>query len=215
MGHEIEAKHYDWLTFIIAYALVCNSLQRQGAIANMTLEECDAGRVIREVYVVRVHQHKTAQSGSAVIMFDTKMNQLGDEYKSQVRPKLVPNAIVGNEKVFFLTLSGLRITNIAARTATIGKHLGFKVYTPSESWATHAALNLPVEERRQVGQQMSHSKEVDEKYYALTQSMEQAAGAYEIVHHKRPKEKKEEKKRKKKRKESCKKSIYRGRNERN
>ncbi len=93
--------------------------------------------------MVRVHQHKTAQSGSAVIMFDKKMNQLANEYKAQVRPKLLPNAIVGNEKVFFLTLSGQRITNIAARTATIGKHLGFKVFTPGEvrrSWATHATL---------------------------------------------------------------------------
>ncbi len=35
-GHDIDAKLYDWLTFIIAYAVVCNSLQRQGAIANMT-----------------------------------------------------------------------------------------------------------------------------------------------------------------------------------
>ncbi len=185
MGHDIEAKAYDWLTFIIAYAAVCNSLQRQGAIANMTVEEYDAGQVVRGLYLVRVHQHKTAQTGSAVIMFDPKLQQIRDEYKVQVRPKIAANAIAGNEQVLFLTVSGVRITNIAARTATIGKHLGFKVDTPSEvrrSWATHAAKNLPVEERKQVSKQMSHSK-----YYALTQSLE-----HEIVH-KRPTEKKQDK----------------------
>lgn len=124
-----------------------------------------------------------------MIMFDDTMYKLANQYRADVRPKLLPNARVGNENIFFLTLSGKRITNIATRTGTIGKHLGFQVFTPGQvrrSWSTYAALNLPVEDREQVGQQMSHSKEVDAKYYANTQSLKQAAGAYSIVHQKKP-----------------------------
>ncbi len=128
----------------------------------MTVEEYQAGRVVKNVYTVRVHSHKTAKTGSAVIMFDDQLKKRADKYMLYARPLIACNAVAGNEGVFFLTISGQKIANISQRMTTIGNHVGFTVYPPSQvrrTWATYAAKNLKEDERQSMTKQMRHSIE--------------------------------------------------------
>ncbi len=178
---DLTTKEYDWVTFILAYAAVVNSIQRQGAISNMTELEYEEGQLVGELYAVRVHTHKTAQTGSAVIMFNKQLKRRTDLYIQHVRPTILCNAVVGNEGVLFLTISGQKIVNISQRLNIIGSALGFSVYSPSEVRRTYAAKNFKGEDRSNMTKQMRHSVEVHENHYSMVQSLEQAVDTYNML----------------------------------
>ncbi len=73
--HPVDQKEYDWVTFIFAYAAVTNSAQWQRAVANMTLEEFRSGEMASEIFSIRVQEHKTSSTGSAMVLLNQQLHQ--------------------------------------------------------------------------------------------------------------------------------------------
>ncbi len=84
--HSVDPKDYDWVTIILAYAAVTNSAQRQGAVANMTIEEFRQGEWASDIFSIRVREHKTASTGSAMVLLNKGLHQRVNRYVFYLRP---------------------------------------------------------------------------------------------------------------------------------
>ncbi len=59
----------DAVTYLLPHAVMTNSTQRSGSVANLTIEEFNNTRLEKskggDMWVLRAHRHKTQAQGSA------------------------------------------------------------------------------------------------------------------------------------------------------
>ena len=72
----------------VAITLVLESYQRPGAVCNCTIEEYRNAVICDDIWVIRVHDHKTSKHGTAKLLMDPEMKGRVDDYFQLVRPKL-------------------------------------------------------------------------------------------------------------------------------
>lgn len=178
----------DTVTHVLAYALLLESVQRPGAVANVTLGEYKSQKLTKEgeMFAVRVSDHKTACSGSAVLLFDHQLKERIDNYVSLARPVIFgygqPDD--GVSQCLFVTCSGNRITQLVPRITAIGKKFEFATFSPTiiRKVASTEASKLDDTGRSSVSSLLNHSLATQQKYYELTKSIDKAAEARSLIY---------------------------------
>ncbi len=151
-------------------AILQRNWQRPGVCVHATMEEfCNSKTVVeeggRDLYLMRVLQHKTARQGPARLVMTPREHRSISQYVQCVRPLLDPTNM--RDKVFLLP--GPRpLCQVTRRMQTVGKRYGITVLTPtrlSKKGATAVVKNRTDAEVTLIAEQMSHSRATVVKCY--------------------------------------------------
>ncbi len=173
-------------TYLLAHAIMINSFQRPGAVINVTMDEFQNAKKETseggDVWVVRVHTHKTQVQGSAnLILTGTLMGHM-NSYVRALRP-LVPGT--AKSDLLFLKQGGNQLDHMASRVNVLAKRFGFRFVNSTDMRkviATQATKNIDPEQKRSITKQLSHAAAVDDTYYNLDVHTTRAAvEAYDLV----------------------------------
>ena len=172
-GETLAKERLNQCSVTLAASILYKNWQRPGAIANATLEEFSACKLMQQkdgkapsVYVMCVKEHKTAQDGYARVLLEGIDYSRILLYKNTVRKCLDPDGTSTN----LFVLSGSRpLTKLSSRIQSLGKIYGLTLPTATrvrKIGATSVALNLgDTATAHLVTRQLSHSAATESQYY--------------------------------------------------
>ena len=103
-------------TYLLAHAVMINSVQRPGAVINLTVAEFENNKKESssggDVWVIRVHRHKTMFQGSANLLLTEPLMRRMQAYLKHLRSLTLGSDITDN---FFLKNHGLVLDHMSSR----------------------------------------------------------------------------------------------------
>ena len=182
-GENITALQYKDALCFLAGTLYYRSLQRKQAVENMTIEEFEKGTWENigdeDLFVVQVHQHKTAKSlGAAQVVMD-KATQARMAKFITIRQK-----VKSELPYVFVRFDGSRPAKLTELVkAHIGKKYGAQLPNPTvhRSALATKACDLPEGDQERVAKLMCHSLQTHRKYYRAIESTRDVAKAFQVV----------------------------------
>ena len=172
-GETLAKERLNQCSVTLAASILYKNCQRPGAIANATLEEFSACKIMQQkdgkapsIYVMCVKEHKTAQDGYARVLLEGIDYSRILLYKNTVRKCLDPDGTSTN----LFVLSGSRpLTKLSSRIQSLGKIYGLTLPTATrvrKIGATSVALNLgDTATAHLVTRHLSHSAATESQYY--------------------------------------------------
>ena len=165
--------HLSDIKFLTAYAaaiLLYGNCQRSGVIQNLTTEEFNQREHTSDgMCVISCLNHKTGPQGRAILVIPPSGESILMAYKVSIREHLIP--VSGCEKLFFLTPSGTKYTQVYRKICEAVKMNGFddiELPSPCEYrilMSTKAARHLDETTLRKVQKHLSHSEGTSRTYY--------------------------------------------------
>lgn len=151
LGGLVDTQKLDAITYILAHAVMVNSSQRPGSVQNLTLEEFKEARQEKstggDVWVLRVHRHKTQTQGSAHLILTVDLMDKMRKYLDHVRPQQVN---VNPSDAFFLRNGGKKLEHMAQRVEVQARKFNFTFVSATElrkAVSTEATKNLEPAEK--------------------------------------------------------------------
>ena len=188
-GETLAKECLNQCSVTLAASILYKNWQRPGAIANATLEEFSACKLMQQkdgkapsVYVMCVKEHKTAQDGYARVLLEGIDYSRILLYKNTVRKCLDPDGTSTN----LFVLSGSRpLTKLSSRIQSLGKIYALTLPTATrvrKIGATSVALKLgDTATAHLVTRQLSHSAATESQYYQAIVGDRHAVEAFESM----------------------------------
>jgi hypothetical protein len=126
--------------------------------------------------VIRVQQHKTKTTGSAMITVKGALLEWLSQYLQHLRP-LLPDS-----PILFPNARGNPFDHLSRKVQQLGERYNLKLPTATEGRHTAAtAMKCSDQERDAVALTMSHSRAVQMSYYVNLKSKEEASKGFDIL----------------------------------
>ncbi len=182
-GASLEERDLKYCTAALMLVLMYSNWQRPGTVSNCTIQEFEECVFINDKYVIKVHEHKTAQMGSAKLCLSPTNYKRAQAYFDYVRPKL---ALAGKDVPnFFILLNSTPVTKISNLMRFLERELQIDKLPSAtdvrKAGATQAAKSCSESDARLIHRQLSHDPAVAAKYYEAIRGAEGCSEAYETI----------------------------------
>ena len=149
----------DAVTYLLPHAVMTNSTQRPGSVANLTIEEFNNTRLESQ------KEEICWCSGPIDTRRRHRALHAHLNYHKYVRPQQLG---IQPSNLFFLRHGGKELKNMAARVVVQAKRFNFTFINSTElrkTVSTEATKNLKPTRRGLISKQINHSRHVEDRFY--------------------------------------------------